>query len=85
MTNKTTTLLLALCALLVIAGVAVSELVCSWNGIFMILGGSCLAMWTQGKRCATVADEKLERMKQKLQEYDEMYARMQDRERGDDV
>jgi hypothetical protein len=79
MTNKTTTLLLALYALLVIAGVAVSELVHPWIGIAMTIGASGLLMWTLGQRYALAADEELERMRQRLREQDEMYAELRDK------
>lgn len=79
MTNKTTTLLLALYALLVIAGVAVSALVHPWIGVAITFGASYMAMWALSKRYAKAAEEELERMKQRLREYDEMYAELRDK------
>lgn len=79
MTKRTITLLFV-SAVLVIAGVALSELVHPWAGVALLIVGTALVAWTIGQAYAEAANEELERLKRKQQEFDEMYADLRDKE-----
>ena len=79
MTKRTITLLFV-SAVLVITGVALSELVNPWGGIAVTLAGSCLMAWTMGSTFAEAANRELEELKEKTRKLDEEYAALRDKE-----
>ena len=79
MTKRTITLLFV-SAVLVITGVALSELVHPWGGIAVTLAGSCLMAWTMGSTFAEAANRELEELKEKTRKLDEEYAALRDKE-----
>lgn len=83
MTKRTITLL-AISAVLVIAGVALSELVHPWGGIAVTMAGSCLMAWTMGYTFAEAANRELEELKEKTRKLDEEYAAFLGREERND-
>ena len=83
MTKRTITLLFV-SAVLMITGVALSELVHPWGGIAVILAGSCLMAWTMGSTFAEAANRELEELKEKTRKLDEEYAAFLGREERND-